>query len=590
MQVLQQHFWLDEPFTRPLPDRPLVVDGFAGGGGASTGLEWATGHQVDIAINHDPRAIAMHQNNHPQTRHYIENIWDVDPVEVCEGRDVDAAWFSPDCTHFSKARGSKPVRKEIRGLAWVVIKWAETVRPRIIFVENVEEFRTWGPVDEATNMPIKDKAGVTFELWKEKLRELGYTVEDRVLKACDYGAPTTRKRLYVIARRDGKPIVWPDATHGSPRQIEKNSNLQSWKTAADIIDWSIPCPSIFLSKDEAKAIGCKRPLANKTMTRIAEGVKRYIIENPEPFIVSVNHGGSHFRGQPMSRPLATITGKNSFGVVTPFVSRMFGKGVGTPADKPIGSLTSQNKSALVTPFLTSLQQGGSLRAADEPMRTITASDGDCNLVVAPTLVQTGYGERAGQSPRALDLNQPLGTVVAGGSKHALVAAFIAKHFGGQTGASAEMPFPTITQRGTQNQLVAACLIKNNHGEKQSFPVEEPLRTICAQGTHHAQVQAFLMSYYGNSGFRSPGDPLPTVTSKDRLALGIVIVNNEPYQIVDIGMRMLTPRELFNAQGFPTDYDIETGVDGKPATKSEQVARCGNSVCPQVAAAIAKANI
>ena len=480
MKVLQKQFWINEPHEKPLPKRPIIVDGFAGGGGASTGLEMALGRHVDIAINHNESAIAMHMANHPETKHYCEDIWEIDPVEACEGRPVDLAWFSPDCTHFSKARGSKPVKKHIRGLAWVVVKWAELVQPRIIMLENVEEFQTWGPIDPDTNKPIKEKAGVTFQLWKLKLEELGYKVEHRVLRACDYGSPTTRKRLFLIARCDGKPIVWPEPSHGSPKQIKAeikktgHSRLKKWRTAAEIIDFSIPCPSIFLTNEEAKKIGCKRPLADKTMKRIAEGVKRYVIENADPFIVRV--------------PTQAI--ENRFGLVSALIAKHYGGVVGVDAR---------------TPFPTITQRGTQ------------------NQVVAATMVQTGYGERKGQLPRCLDIHQPLGTVVAGGCKH-------------------------------------------------------------------AEVRAFLMRYYGSGHqWADLKHPAPTVTAKARLCLGIVLIGGEPYKIVDIGMRMLTPRELFKAQGFPDHYDISIGLNGKPATKTQQVARCGNSVCPHVVKALVHAN-
>jgi len=637
----QRYFWFNEPHDKVLPDREIVVDCFAGGGGASVGLERAIGRHVDVAINHDKAAIAMHMANHPRTKHYCENLWEVDPEKVCEGRAVGAAWFSPDCTHFSKAKGKKPKRKEIRALAWIVLRWAARVRPRLIFLENVEEFVTWGPLDRK-GQPVKELKGKTFEGWVRQLRELGYDVEWRTLVASDYGAPTTRKRLFLVARCDGEPITWPEPTHGSPKVIRKQlqkrgfANLQKWRTVAEIIDWSIPCPSIFLSPEEAKDQGCRRPLAEKTLKRIAEGIRRYVIKTNDPFIVKVNHGSTHFRGQPTDRPLSTVTSHNGYGVVTPFVSRMFGQSVGSSARSPVGALTQENKTALITPFVTSsaytkstgrgkyiyecsealrtitttndkvvvtpfiqaLQHGGSTRRLDHPIHTITASPKDCNLLVSPTLMSY-YGPRNGSHHRGRAIDEPIPTQTTE-NRFALVSAFIAKHFGGMVGIQAQRPFPTITTIGTQNQLVAVNLIKNNHGAKQWYDADEPLRTIMAQGTHHAvvesrldrvkQTQAFLFKYYGSGGqWNGLTDPAPTITSRDRLALGIVMIAGEPYQIVDIGMRMLTPRELFNAQGFPGTYDITTGVNGKPATKTEQVARCGNSVSPHPAEALVSAN-
>lgn len=384
------------------------------------------------------------------------------------------------------------------------------------------------------------------------------------LVASDYGSPTTRKRLFVVARCDGEPIVWPEPTHGSPKQIAKElktkhrSSRLPWRTAAEIIDWSLPCPSIFLTPEEAKQQNCRRPLAEKTLRRIAEGIRRFVIETREPFIVRCNHGSDHFRGQSLQQPLGTVTQRHGYG--------------------------------LVTPFLASLQQGGSSRRADEPFRTITASRKDCNLVIAPALMSY-YGPKAGDDGhRGRGLGDPLPTQPTE-NRFALVAAFLAKHFGGMVGTQVANAFPTITARGTQNQLVAATLIKNTHGDKQWFDICEPLRTVVAQGTHHAEVRAFLMRYYGSGGQWSGLDrPTPTITAKDRLCLGIVLVGGEPYQIVDIGMRMLTPRELFSAQGFPRSYVIDRSVNDKPATKTEQVARCGNSVCPQVVEAIVAANV
>ncbi|MCC7419827.1 MAG: DNA cytosine methyltransferase [Planctomycetaceae bacterium] len=671
-QYRQRWMWFDETQDALRNGEEIFVDCFAGGGGASLGIKMATGRAPDVAINHDKAAIAMHLANHPETHHYCENLWDVDPEEVTDGRPVGAAWFSPDCTHHSKAKGNKPKDGKMRALAWIVLRWAARVRPRVIFLENVEEFVTWAPLDEKGN-PIEERKGETFRAFtaalecgvdsepdivaemREYLGEdieqfhilegLRYKVEWKVLVASNYGSPTTRKRLFLIARCDGEPIVWPAETHGSPKEIARRlkkyhrCNLQKWRTAAEIIDWDLPCPSIFCTREEAKAAGVvvQRPLKEKTLKRIAEGIRRYVIDNPNPFIVNMQHGGKHFRGQPLDLPLSTVTQKHGYGLVTPYVV-----GAGGPVysakpvrlDQPFGTVMKDDRRALVAPYLAALQNGGLTRSIDSPTHTITASRKDCNLVVAPalvayygpregddghrgrsldmplatqttenrfallapTLVQTGYGERPGQSPRCLDIHRPLGTAVAGGGKHALVSAFIAKHFGGMVGIPAFHPFPTITTRGTQNQLVAATLIKNNHGGKQAFAVDEPLRTIVSQGTHHAVVQtrvaevrAFLMGYYGNSTWSGMGAPCPTITVKDRLALGIVLVGGEPFQIVDIGMRMLTPRELFRAQGFPDSYRIDVGLNGKPATKSEQVGRCGNSVCPQVVSAVVRAN-
>jgi DNA (cytosine-5)-methyltransferase 1 len=487
----------------------LVVDSFAGGGGASTGIEWALGRSPDIAINHDPEALAMHRANHPATRHYCEDVWDVDPVEACGGRRVGLAWFSPDCTFHSKARGGKPFRdrnkaRRRRGLAWLVVKWAKAVKPRVICLENVEEFEQWGPLTEE-GTPDLERRGFTFRRWLASLRGCGYQVEWRQLRACDYGAPTSRKRLFVVARCDGLPIVWPKPTHGR--------GLVPYRTAADCIDWSIPCPSIF---DRT------RPLAENTLKRIARGIRRYVFEAASPFIVPVTHTGD----------------------------------------------------SRVAPI-------------DAPMRTITTAKGGELALCAPTLIQTGYGERQGQAPRSLDLQKPLGTVVGGGAKHALVAAFLARHYGGHEndGAPVQMSLPTITTKD-HHAIVTSHLLKLRGGLKDHHTtaqaLDAPAPTITASGTHLAEVRAFLIAYYGTDQDAQLSLPMATLTTHDRFAL--VVVQGVEYVIADIGMRMLSPRELFTAQGFDADYQIE--IEG--LTKTAQVRMCGNSVCPPVASALAGA--
>ena len=605
-------YLFEEPYGRPLPKKKkLLVDCFAGGGGASTGIRNALGEDVHIVVNHDRSAISMHQVNHRGSlRHYCEDIWHVPPRIATEGRRVLMAWFSPDCRHFSKAKGGTPVKKNIRGLAWSAIIWAEEVRPDVIFLENVDEFRTWGPVDRKTNQPIKEKAGITFELFNWKLRQLGYKVEWRKLVAHEYGSPTSRERLFMVARCDGKPIKWPVKTHGSPKEIEREmaengyTKLKKWRTAADIIDWSIPCPSIFETKDEIwdkHRVKVKRPLVEKTMNRIAEGIRRFVIETDDPYIVggdgeslspfigSVAHGGDHARVHHMQEPTRTLTGKNDKALVTPFLSRYYGQSVGSSIGSPVGSLTQENNTAVVTPFMAALQHGGMTRDIRRPLHTVTASKKDCNLVVAPSLVQVGYGERKGQRPRCLDIHKPLGTVV-GTNKHALVSAFVAKHFGGMVGTEITNPFPTITARGTQNQIVTSHLMKLKGTCRHGQRVDQPMPTVQAGGLHVSEVRAFMFKYYGNGGWNSIREPLATITVKERLALGIVMIRGQAWQIYDIGMRMLTPRELFDAQGFPPDYKIDQGYDGRPLSKTAQVARCGNSVSPHPAEALVKANL
>lgn len=465
----------------------ITVDNFAGGGGASTGIKQAMGRDVDIAINHDPAAIAMHKANHPYTQHLCESVWDVDPRQVVQGRPVSLCWLSPDCKHFSKAKGGKPVEKKIRGLAWVAVRWAATVRPRVIILENVEEFRTWGPLTK-DGYPDPDKKGHTFNSFVNALRRQGYQVEFQELRACDYGAPTSRKRLFLIARCDGQPIVWPEPTHGDPKsEAVRSGRLLPWRTAAEIIDWSLPCPSIFDTSQEIKnkyGIRAVRPLAENTMRRIARGIQKFVVKNPEPFIVQVNHGGSSFRGQTIHETLPTITAKHGYGIVAPFLTQYH-----------------------------------------------------------------SYDD----SPRGQELTRPLFTQDTS-NRYALVAAFISKFY--KTG---------IGQSAT-----------------------EPLHTITTSPGHFAEVRAFLTTYYGTGIGSNISEPLPTVVSKDRF--GLVVVGGINYRISDIGMRMLEPRELFNAQGFPADYIIDRDYTGKAYPKSAQVARCGNAVPPAFAEALVRANL
>jgi DNA (cytosine-5)-methyltransferase 1 len=537
------------PLLRLHADEP-IVDSFAGGGGASLGIEWALGRSPDIAINHDAEAIAMHQANHPSTRHFCENVWKVDPREACKARPA-LAWFSPDCKHFSKAKGGKPVDKNIRGLAWIVILWAKTVRPRVILLENVEEFEDWGPVLD-NGRPCPERVGLTFRIWVGKLKALGYRVEWRELVAAEYGAATTRKRLFLVARCDGLPIVWPDRT--------EEFRVDGRRVAADCIEWSLPTYSIFLTAEEARRYGVKRPLAENTLRRVARGLDKFVINNPRPYIVPY-WGGGRDRAHDIDEPLRT--------------------------------LTADPKYSLVTPFLTEHANASSPRSfsAAEPLRTQCAQvKGGHFALVAPTLIQTGYGERPGQAPRVPGLDKPLGTLV-GTTKHALVAAFLAKHYGGHEtpGSAIGKSFDTVTARD-HHALVASSIVKLKGTAQHGQQLDLPLHTVQAGGNHYAQVNAFLLGYY--SGDRSGGRggpldaPVQTISTRDRV--GLVTVHNEPYVIADIGMRMLAPRELFRAQGFPDSYVITPTVNGKPLTKEAQVRCVGNSVCPPIAAALARA--
>ncbi len=545
----------------------IVVDNFAGGGGASTGIEMALGRSPEIAINHDPDAISMHTVNHPDTEHYCESVWDIVPRDVVAGRPVGLVWLSPDCKHFSKAKGSTPVSKKIRGLAWVTLRWAATVRPRVIMLENVEEFQTWGPLlidSEGNARPDPAKKGRTFNSFINALRRQGYKVEWRELRACDYGTPTIRKRLFLIARRDGAPIVWPKPTHGEPASAEvKAGKLLPWRTAADIIDWSIPCPSIFLTQEEAKAQGLnvKRPLAEATMRRIAKGVERFVIDAAEPFIVKCNHTSNRtvydaFRGQGLHEPLQTVTAAPGFALVQPQLA----------------------------PFITEHANASHQRnmPADEPLRTICAEvKGGHFALVAPVIARQ-FGNSVGQS-----VEDPLGTVMAKADKSQLVTAFLAKHYTGVVGAELTQPLPTVTTVD-HNALVTSHLVKLRGTCQHGQPVTEPMPTVTAGGLHIGEVRAFLLKYYGTDSAIPCSEPLHTVTTRDRF--GLVTVRGEDYQIVDIGMRMLEPHELFAAQGFPADYVIDHDATGKKFTKTAQVARCGNAVCPPLAAALVRANL
>jgi DNA (cytosine-5)-methyltransferase 1 len=689
----------------------LIIDNFAGGGGTSTGLEQAFGRPVDIAINHDPEALAMHAANHPHTTHLCESVWDVDPIKVTNNRPVGLVWLSPDCKHFSKAKGGKPVEKRIRGLAWVTLRWAAKCKPRVIMLENVEEFKTWGPLKmvmvsgKEVWLPDPAKKGKTFDSFIRQLRAHGYTVDYREMRGCDHNTPTIRKRFFLVARRDGIAIKWPEPTHGAPDSIGvRAGKLLPYRTAAECIDFSLPCPSIF-ERD--------KPLAPATLRRIAKGIMRYVVDAADPFIVG--QGGPMYGGKPVS------------------------------ANQPFGTLTTENHRAVVLPTIVPVthQGGDRTESIGEPFRTITgAHRGEKALGVA-TLVQVGYGEREGQAPRALDIEKPLGTVVGAAAKHALVEAelapFVMTNTTGHPGAGADMPVPTITAAGNQ-ALVSAVLVDAAHGEvspggvkrwgtgahdveaplgtvtvsgnkavataflakhytgvvgsdladpigtvtacdhhslvtafltehanasnQRVMPADEPLRTICAQvkgghfsmvsahitkfrtgatgspldeplhtvtaggqqarpgtgnamgivtsnlvklrgtstaactdeplgtvsagGQHHAEVRAFLLSYYGTDQAPEIDGPLATVTSRDRF--GLVTIHGQDYQIVDIGLRMLQPRELFRAQGFPDDYIIgDDPAQGLKLTKSAQVRMCGNSVCPPMAKALILAN-
>ncbi|KFX07263.1 DNA methyltransferase [Pectobacterium betavasculorum] len=650
-----------------MKNREIVVDNFAGGGGASTGIEMAIGRSVDIAINHDPNAIAMHTTNHPDTLHYCESVFDIDPVAATSGRPVGLAWFSPDCRHFSKAKGSKPVKKEIRGLAWIVLRWALAVRPRVMMLENVEEFKTWGPLltnADGTQQPDTARSGETFEAFcgmlsggipadhpalaeaceflgiepaseqgKQLIRGLGYNVDYRELRACDYGAPTIRKRFFMVMRCDGHPVEWPEVTHADPKSpAVQAGKLQAWRTAAECIDWSIPCPSIFERK---------KPLAENTLRRIARGLERFVINNPTPFIVKCNHTSTKtkydcFRGQALDEPLQTITRKHGFAVVTPHLTKFrtgavgqevsepmptitagssvrpggnghalgmveatlepFIVGAGGPkysakpkaVEQPMNTLCNTNHSALITPYIARIGQtgfGGDRMAYDaqDPLTTVVSKAE--HLLVAPVIARQ-FGNSVGHGA-----DEPNGTITAGGGgKSQLVSAFLAKHFGGNytgPGANLDEPAHTVTTVD-HHALVTSNLIKMR-GTNTGQRTDTPLQTVTAGGNHFGEVRAFLLKYYGNEKEGVDiNDPMHTVVSRDRF--GLVTVEGIDYQIVDIGMRMLQPHELYAAQGFPEWYIIDQDFRGVKYAKDKQVARCGNAVPPPFAEALVRANL
>lgn len=537
----------------------LIVDNFAGGGGASTGIELATGYSVDIAINHDPEAIRMHKANHPNTKHYCENVWAVDPVKACGGHPVALAWFSPDCKHFSKAKGGKPKDKNIRGLAWVACRWAGLVRPRVIMLENVEEFKTWGPLGRRHH-PIKAKQGKTFEKFAQQLTGLGYEVQFRELVAADYGAPTMRKRFFMIARCDGEPIVFPEPTHAPAESEEvKAGLLKPYVGAYTQLDFSLPCPSIFDSSEEIKekyGIRAVRPLAPKTMERIARGLKKFVLDNPEPFIIQCNHGGER-RPNNIRESMPTITGKHGYEIVEPTFAPYMGTN-------------------------TTNHPGGNCK---DPIHTITTGNQQC--LISPTLIQY-HSETAKDEVRGQSIEEPIMTVDSS-NRYGLVTSFLHKFYdGGYKGAgeTLENPLPTVTS-WDHNSVVTANLIQmNNHCDGKD--IRQPLPTITAGDGHFGEVRAFLIKYYGQGIGQDIKEPLDTVTARDRF--GLVTIEGVDYQIVDIGLRMLEPRELYGCQGFPDDYIIDHDYTGKTYPRSEQVRRCGNAVCPPIPAALVRANL
>jgi DNA (cytosine-5)-methyltransferase 1 len=695
-------------------NRPLIIDSFAGGGGASEGIRAALVRDPDYAMNHSREALAMHRINHPDTHHIEEDVWNVDARSLCAGRPVGLLWMSPDCKHFSKAKGGKPREKAIRGLAWVGVRWIKSLparqRPRIVFLENAEEFQDWGPLlDDGRPCPVH--RGATFRSFVEAFEAMGYVVEWRELRACDYGAPTIRKRLFLIARRDGKPIVWPAPTHGGPTNPGVIAGLlKPWRTAAEIIDWSLPCPSIFETSAEIKAkhgIRANRPLADATMARIAKGTKRYVLDAAKPFLVRTDMTSAFKRNgvNDIDEPLRTQTTSGSHAIVTPFVSYAQqggrsrdieaplhtitaspkdhntvvapvivnvanGKTTGRapnvwPVEDPIRTVTQAGTHAVVAPFLSPRYQAKPgheprVRAVDEPAATIVGGGNVPGHLCTPFLVPR-YGERPGQDPRTRsleepfpvvvptgnegslaaihmtrqfgasvgsDVQEPVGTITAGGAgkagvvaaflaqhntdkvghgadepvstimadgcRQGLVAGFLAQHNLGVVGHAATEPLSTLSQKGSQQQVVAAHMLNLRGSDRRGGPADAPAPTFSAGGNHAAAVYAFIQKYYGaGEPSQAAAEPMHTVTTKPRHGVVTVTIQGQTYAIVDIGMRMLTPRERFNAQGFRPDYEIGTGEleDGTiiPLTLEQQGACCGNSVSPPMAEALITAN-
>ena len=573
----------------------IFVDNFAGGGGASTGLETGLGITIAAAINHDPAAILMHKTNHPYTEHYQASVWDVDPRDVCRGRPVAGAWFSPDCKHFSKAKGAALVNRKIRGLAWIVLRWAALVRPRVIFLENVEEFQTWGPVRKGK--PVKKLAGTTFRKFIAQLQDLGYTVEYRELVAADYGAPTTRKRFVLIARCDGQPIVWPTRTH-APRSSEEvqSGKLLPWRSAAEIIDWSLPCPSIFDTKDEIKeryGLKAVRPLADNTMRRIILGVDKFTIKSGSPFLVECNHSGAGHVAD-IKEPHKTITAKHTGGLCEPLLVPITvsntGSSTGADASRPVHTVrTGGGGQILVTPSLMCIGQtggGNRIRSLSEPAPTTVSKQEAC--IVAPSLIQ--YHTEQTENVRASGLGAPINTIDAS-NRYGLTCANLVEYYTGGRPLNAQEPMHTITSHDRE-AVVAAHVVKYKGTNLGSGPAE-PVQTETSCGTF-ALCKVWLYKAQQPGGpdrWPRVRDLLNTYCGYDLGERDILLleINGAFYYIADIGLRMLTPRELYNAMGFPADYIIDHDYTGRPYPKSEQVARCGNAVCPPMAAAVARAN-
>ena len=651
----------------------IIVDNFAGGGGASTGIELAVGRPVTIAINHDPAAILMHKTNHPYTLHLQDSVWNIDPVEICAGRPVGLAWFSPDCKHFSKAKGAALVNKNIRGLAWIVLKWAGTVRPRVIILENVEEFKTWGPVRKGK--PVKSKQGQTFDKWLYQLKDLGYKVEYRELVAADYGAPTTRKRFVLIARCDNKPIVWPERTHAPISSEEvKTGKCKPWVSAAEIIDWSLPCPSIFETSAQIKdkyGLKALRPLKPNTLRRISRGIDKFVIKSQKPFIIPVGYGekkGQKPRVNDITEPLGTIVSTVKHNVVDPVltpygvqVNHGGADRINSLADKPLDTITAKHgygvSEPILTPYALNHKFNNTPEDISKPLSAITAVNS--KEIVEPVLMPLTMHNHTNAG--GTDINDPINTITTAGAQM-LITPHLSKYFGGVVGEDVKNPIPTVTAVD-HNALVAPSLIQyhteQSDKENRAYDFEQPIKTIDGSGRYGIAV-AHLTQYFKGDHYHGPTEPLHTVTTEIREGVTLAHITefkgkdigqkvNDPlrtittsagefgavytrlekisdnidlkywpqvremlniycdywiaddeililtiagidYFISDIGLRMLTPKELYAAQGFPADYIIDRDYTGKEYKKTAQIARCGNAVCPPMAKAVVQANM
>lgn len=574
----------------------IIVDLFAGGGGASTGIEIATGRVVNIAVNHNPEAIRLHQTNHPYTEHYQEDIWKVDPKTVCKGRPVGLLWASPDCRHFSKAKGAALVDRKIRGLAWVILRWAGTVRPRVILMENVEEFTTWGPVRKGK--PIKKLSGTTFEQFLKQLRALGYEVEHRELVAADYGAPTSRKRLVIVARCDGRPIVWPERTHAPADSEEvKSGNLKPWRAAAEIIDWTLPMYSIFDSKEQIKqkyGVNAVRPLADNTLRRIIRGVDKFTIRSGKPFLVQ-----GKFQNGPQSadKPLTTVTSVGAHEAVNPVIAPVVFantcNSVGTQASGPVPTIRTGGGGGLVLSaaqliqYHTEQTESARVNALDGLLPTVDASN-RYGLVSASLTEYYGNGN-------PVDLTEPMRTVTSH-DREGLLACHLDKYFGGgYSGCGNDLDDPLTTVTHEPRHSMVAAHVAEFKGQDKGQSAGEPLRTITASAGEFGAVKTVIERYDGGRdlGYWPEIRKLLNKYCGYKLAENevlLLMIGGVPFYIRDILLRMLAPRELYNAMGFPVDYIIDRDYTGREYKKSSQVARCGNAVCPPMAEAVVRANL